>query len=339
MPSPSRVRWAKFRVAAVCVVATLILCTLVYLLTGGTLLQEKATIFLYIPDATGLSTDSPVRVDGIDVGKVTAVNLSGSSQPNRVVRVTMRVERNRLAAIPATSIAQLSSDNLVGDKFVDITSGIGATPIAPNGEMVYQGQGEFMKSLDLSEFAKQLRQVDATLTDIEQGKSRVGQFILGDQFYTDLRKRMSELQNGMRAIASTTSSMGEALYSDKLFRQISDPLVALDRDLAQLQSGQGPAGQLLRDSAQYDQFQTSAQELRKTVTDLRASDVFKSDQAYNDWNRSLASLIQMVEQMNPDPLLTRSDTYENLNGMAKEFRDTLRDFRQDPRKYLRLKVF
>jgi hypothetical protein len=43
--------------------------------------------------------------------------------------------------------------------------------------------------------------------------------------------------------------------------------------------------------------------------------------------------------MNADPMLVRSETYDNLNGLAKEFRDTVRDFRQDPRKYLRLKVF
>jgi hypothetical protein len=31
--------------------------------------------------------------------------------------------------------------------------------------------------------------------------------------------------------------------------------------------------------------------------------------------------------------------YENLNGEARELRDTLREFRQNPRKFLRLKIF
>jgi len=53
----------------------------------------------------------------------------------------------------------------------------------------------------------------------------------------------------------------------------------------------------------------------------------------------LATLIQTVEEMNANPLLTRSDTYESLNGFAKEFSSTVRDFRQDPRKYLRIKMF
>jgi phospholipid/cholesterol/gamma-HCH transport system substrate-binding protein len=337
MPSASRVNWAKFRVAVVCVVAGVILATLVYLLTGGTLLQQKTTIYLYIPDATGLTSGSPVRVDGIGVGKVDSVNLSGSTQSSRVIRVSMIVERGLLSKLPADSFAQLSSEDLAGDKFVDITSGRSTNRIAPNGELSYKEQSDFMKSLDLSQVAKQLRDVDAVITDIENGKSPLGKFIQGDEFYNDLRRRTTELQNGMRTIASTTSEVGQALYTDKLYQQVSEPLAALDQDLAKLQSGQGAGGQLLRDSAQYDQLQATARDLQKSIGDFRSGDFLKSDQMYNDWLRGMAALIQNVEQMNADPMLNRSETYENLNGYAKEMRDLVRDFRKDPRKYLRLK--
>jgi len=337
MPSARRVNWAKFRVAAVMLVAAIILSTLVYLLSGGTLLQQKATIYLYVPDATGLAAGSAVRVDGVDVGKVDSVELSGSNQPSRVVRVAMTVERSRLATIPADSFAQFGSDNLVGDKFVDITSGRSSDHLAPRGELSYKAQTDFMKSLDLAQIAQQLRTVDGVITDIEQGKSRVGQFIQGDEFYNELRKRTKSLQSGMRAIASTTSDLGQALYSDKLYRQIREPLSEVSQDLARLQSGQGTGGQLLRDTAQYDQWQASARDLLKSLGDVRGSAFMASDQMYDDWCRGLASLIQNVEQMNANPMIVTSETYDNLNGYAKEIRDMVRDFRKDPRKYLRVK--
>src|SRR5580658_5369277 len=116
MPSARRVRWAEFRVISVSTVAIAILMTLVYLLTGGTLLEKKATLYLYIPDATGLSHESPVRVDGIDAGTVSTVVLTGSNNPLRIVKVTMRVELDRLAAISTDSMTQISADTLVGDK-------------------------------------------------------------------------------------------------------------------------------------------------------------------------------------------------------------------------------
>ncbi len=99
MPSAQRVAWAKVRVSAVVFVALAILGTIAYLLTGGTLLESTATLYLYVSDATGLGSGSPVRVNGIGVGKVQSVLLSGSTNPDRVVKITMIVERERLANI------------------------------------------------------------------------------------------------------------------------------------------------------------------------------------------------------------------------------------------------
>src|SRR5689334_340681 len=110
MPSQERVSWAKFRVAALAVAALAILSVIFYLLTGGTLFQEKVTLYLFVPDATGITRNSPVRVDGISVGKVTAVDLAATGDPKRVIKLTLQIERERLSSITADSSAQLSAD-------------------------------------------------------------------------------------------------------------------------------------------------------------------------------------------------------------------------------------
>src|SRR5262245_34241776 len=119
MPSSARVRWAKFRTVAVASVACTIIGVLFYLLTGGTLLQEKSSIHMYMPDASGLEKESPVRVNGIGVGKVERIGFSGSNDPHRVVRIDMVLSIQKLTAIPADSYAEISTDTLIGDKFVD----------------------------------------------------------------------------------------------------------------------------------------------------------------------------------------------------------------------------
>jgi phospholipid/cholesterol/gamma-HCH transport system substrate-binding protein len=339
MPSARQVRWAKFRVFAVSAAAVVILLILAYLLTGGSLLTQRATMYLYIPDATGLGPGAPVRVDGIGVGKVRSVTLSGSSQPDRIVRVTMTVERSRLASIPDDSTAQLASETMIGDKFVDITSGTSRRFVSPGGEIAFKGSPELLKSLDLSQFEHQLKLVSALLDDIEHGRSDLGRFVMGEQMYSDLRKRFSQIESGIRAVASTTSDVGRELYTDQLYRQISQPLVELDGSLARLQSGQGNAGRLLRDSAQYEKLRSDLEGLRRSIADLRAAELVRSDSLYADWNRRLLSLIESVDAFNRGPAMTTSQVYDNLNGAAREFEDTLRDFRQNPRKYMRIKVF
>jgi phospholipid/cholesterol/gamma-HCH transport system substrate-binding protein len=265
MPSARRVNWARIRVAAVCLVALLILSTLMYLLTGGTLLQPKATLYMYVPDATGLVKGSPVRVDGIGVGKVSSVILSGSAQPARAVEVKIQVELERLSSIPVDSFAQLSTDTLIGDKYVDITSGKDEKGIAPGSELNFKDHPELMKSLDLSQFQKQLRIMDATLTDIEQGKGLVGEFVLGDAVYKEMLKKVGEFQRQLRDLADTQSSLGRALYSEDMYHQISQPVSEFEKSLEQIQSGQGSAGQFFRGTEQYEQWRASARDLLRSL--------------------------------------------------------------------------
>ena len=339
MPSARYVRWAKFRVLNVCAAALIILSILAYLLGGGSLLTERATMYLYIPDATGLGPGAPVRVDGISVGKVRSVTLSGSDQPDRVVRVTMTMERQRLASIPADSTAQLASETMIGDKFVDISSGTSRHFVSPGGEIAFKGSPDLLKGLDLRQFEQRLKDVSTLLDDIEQGHSDLGQFIQGEQMYSDLRKRFAQIESGIREAASTTSNVGRELYADQLYQQISQPLLELDRSLARLQSGQGGVGQFLRDSAQYDKLRSETEGLRRSIADLRAAEPMRSDDLYADWNRRVWSLIESVDAFNRTPGMTATQAYDNFNGLAREWQDTVRDFRQNPRKFMRIKVF
>jgi phospholipid/cholesterol/gamma-HCH transport system substrate-binding protein len=339
MPTPRQVTWAKFRVAMAVTAALAIMSVLVYLLTGGTLLTAKATVYIYIPDATALSSSSPVRVNGVDVGRVQKIALSESTEPNRVIRVTMEIEQEHLPDIPADSFVQVSTDNVVGDKYVDITRGRSATSVRPNAEIAFKEQPDLLKTLDLQQFEQEVRTVEATLDDIEQARSEFGKFVLHEDVYNNLLRWVGDLQRGLRATTRTSNTVGSILYTDQLYRLIQEPMVQLDASLARLQAGQGELGRLLRDDAQYAQLRDMIADLHKSVASLQSSQYVQSDEQYAEWNRMLASFIQSVSETAASPLLSTSADYENWTGMAKEMRDGLEDFRKDPQKFLRIKLF
>jgi phospholipid/cholesterol/gamma-HCH transport system substrate-binding protein len=339
MPSVQYVRWAKFRVVVTATVALLILATLVVLLTGGSLFEQQAQIYTYLPDATGLSQGSPVRVDGIQVGKIDSIAISASGEPTRVVRVTMRVERGLLNSITVDSTAQAAADTLVGDQYVQITTGKRPERVQPGAEIPYKGSGDLMTSLDLSQFRKSIDQMDTILTDIENARNPVGEFVMTDIMYRQLLKRVGELESGLHAATSTTSALGRELYTDTLYRQVSQPIARIDDTLARLQSGQGSAGQFLRDNAQYDQLHAQIVSLRKSIADVRGSAFLTSSESYDRWGRNLSGLIRKVDEFTVSPLLLRTDVYEGFSGAAREIEQSMRDFREDPRKFLRTKVF
>jgi phospholipid/cholesterol/gamma-HCH transport system substrate-binding protein len=339
MPSVQRVLWAKFRVSAVILVALTILGTISYLLTGGTLLESTVTLYLYLSDGTGLGSGTPVQVNGIGVGKVKSVILSGSTNPDRVVKVTMTVERQRLSNITADSTAQIGSETAIGDKVVAISSGTSAGHIQPNGEIPLQRSSELLKTLDIGQFQKQVDAIDAVIGDIEQGKSLVGQFVIGDEVYRSLLKRIGDIERAGQAVAGTSGAVGHELYTDQLYRQIHEPLAKLDQSLALMQAGQGGIGQFLRDPAQYAQLRVSLGNLRSSMADLRKQPWVNSEESYTGWNRQVASLIRNVDEFNATPMMATSAVYDNLNGAARQMRQTLKEFRENPRKFLRLKVF
>jgi phospholipid/cholesterol/gamma-HCH transport system substrate-binding protein len=339
MPSAQRVRWAKLRTASVCIASASILAVMFYLLTGGTLLEQKAKLYLYVNDATGISLDSPARVDGIGVGKVTALDLTGLKDTSRVVRITMTVERDRLPSIPADSWAQLSSDSLIGDKYVDIQSGTSSGHVTPDSTIEFRPQADIFKTIDIPQLEAQLRTADVVLSQLEKGQGPVGQFVVSDDIYNKLRQRIGEIDQLVRQAADTKGAVGQALYTDKLYQRMRAPIVEIDQALARIQSGQGTGGQLLRDSAQYEQLRDVIRNLRQSVAEVHQSEFLQSDRLYTEWNRNIAGLIQKVDEVNAGPMFTTPEMYDSLNGFAKEMRDSVKDFREDPRKFLRLKVF
>jgi phospholipid/cholesterol/gamma-HCH transport system substrate-binding protein len=310
-----------------------------YLLTGGTLLQTKATLYLYIPDATGVGNTSPVRVDGIDVGKVDRVALSGDTRPDRIVKVTIIVERQWLSKIPVDSYAEIAADTLIGDKFVAVTSGPSRTPILPNGEIPFKDQPDVLKRLDLHQFEEQLRVVAAQITDIEQARGLVGQFVQGTGMYDEWRKLLRESQKGMDAMAAREGTLGSQVYNDREYQAIRHLIQGVEQALARLQAGQGDYGRFLRDDAQYRQLSAALADLRQSIASLRGSSFFQSAADYGDWSRQLSGLIRTVDEFNASPPMATSEVYDSLSGMTRELQHTMRDFRLDPRKYLRLKVF
>ena len=145
--------------------------------------------------------------------------------------------------------------------------------------------------------------------------------------------------DALHAATDTAGAVGEALYTDSLYREALEPLRQLDQSLARLQSGQGSAGKLLRDNQQYEQARAQVAAMGKSIGTLRGGEMMNSDRMYNDWTRQVQAIMQTVDAFNASPLLTTSAVYDNFNGMAKELQGTVKEFRENPKKFLRLKMF
>src|ERR1700681_4952230 len=144
MPVQTRAKWAQLKVGLLAIAAMTILAVLIFLITGNTnIFESKALIYTYMADAAALTVGAPVNLNGIPIGKVKAITLSGSKDPQRLVRVEMELPEHELRNIPIDSLSSISSANVLGTKYINIKSGMSDMTVRP---------GQEIRSLNTAEF-------------------------------------------------------------------------------------------------------------------------------------------------------------------------------------------
>jgi phospholipid/cholesterol/gamma-HCH transport system substrate-binding protein len=263
---------------------------------------------------------------------------------NRIVEVRLKIEEVFLPYIPEDSVTTIDSANLLGDEYININMGRSPQPVRAGGQLRFPPPSNLMQNIDLRQFEAQLRTIDHIIQDIQAGKGPLGQFVMSDDLYRQFLDGVDKVEKELRAATGSQSQLGQVLYNATMHDNLSASLRQLDDRLAQLQ-----ANRLLRDTTQYDQIRDQIAQVRRTLADLNAGkgaggEFLKSDAAYVEWNRRLAAWIENVDALNSGEgsmgqMLSNAQTYESLNGALRDLQSTMKEFREDPQKFLRLKIF
>src|ERR1017187_2553452 len=225
MPELSKVRWSQLKVGIVAFVAMVILAVLIFLLTGNrSIFEPDGTSRTCRADGPGMTAGTTtVLLNGILVGAVQGIKLSGSKDPRRAVELELTIQEKYMRDIPDDSTAAVTAANLLGSKFIDITKGQSATPIKPGGEL------RSLQTQDIPELMAQSANLIQTLQDI----SKRADAMLAD-------------------IDAGKGNLGKLLRDDELYKQFTELTAKLDATIDRINSGQGTVGQLLVNPQMYD---------------------------------------------------------------------------------------
>jgi phospholipid/cholesterol/gamma-HCH transport system substrate-binding protein len=349
MPAPRRVRWAQIRIGVTAFTALLILGVLLSLMFRGRLFVQWETLRVFAPDASGIVRGTPVRLNGIPVGEVEAVRLSGLPHPEQRVELILRVSRYHRQRIPVDSMVSITPENIQGEQFVDIAQGDSAAIVPPEGVLPFQPTPEVLRALDLPQFERRMREVDKLLAEIERGEGAVGQLVKGTELYRETVASVLRAEVALRTAMSPQRALGELLYRDTLHENLMEPLRRIDDRLAAIQRGEGPAGRMFQDPRQYEELREAAANLRRQLADLnagrgRAGRLVAEEADYEALILLLGRLTGTVDAFARGEgalggLLVGEQPYEALHGMLLQLQHAMRDFREDPRRYMRTAIF
>jgi phospholipid/cholesterol/gamma-HCH transport system substrate-binding protein len=338
----------RFRVVAIVWLAFCFAALLVYLLTGGRgeIFAATANISTWLPDATGISMKTPVRLDGIQVGTVSRVDLSGRLDPQRAVFIQMTIKRRYLRNIPMDSTTAINANTLIGDKFIDINEGKSAAPLSDDGVLESEPVKQASDRADLIHaLADELRQMDSMLATVSDPNSPLGHIIVGEAEYDDILGRLKQFDAAVREFVSPNSPVGQMLFTNVLYDNLHADVTRVDQQLAVIQSGQGAAGHLFTSDQQYADFVRDVRGLRDSLARLNsgqgaAGALLESDASYDRITNALKRVDALLANLNSGEgqfgrLLRDPQLYESLNGSLRSLEEALRDFEDNPRKYLR----
>lgn len=224
----------RFRVGVVVLIA------LAATMIGVFMIGQRANLFrskfpyeTHFESASGLISGNNVSLNGVVVGNVIEVKLSGDPA-DRTVRIVYDVVRRWAPMIRKGTRASIKTRGLLGDKYIELEGGKPGEPEVPIGseippapgaglEKFLEGSGDLLT--DLSGIAKSLKNI---LVRTEKGEGFLGAITsnseeserLGNNFNATLRS----LNSILAKVDHGQGLVGRLLIDEKYGRETTDAL-------------------------------------------------------------------------------------------------------------------
>ncbi len=355
MPSKEKVNFAQLKVGILGIVALCCIALVVFLLTGNTSwFENQAPLNVYVSDAAGLTPGSPVRINGIQAGTVKAVDLSGDTDPQRIIKVDFVVDQDKLKQIPVDSVASIASDNLLGStKFLSIDKGkshetiqSGATMKSANTQEFQQLVAQGFGVLDSAQAI--LQRIEAIVGQVEVGKGTIGKLLVDESLYNKLEATVNQVQLLATTLNSRSGTMGKLINDPTLYNQAEGIVSRIDQITQDLQQGHGSAGMLLKDPKMYNDVDKAVDQLNTILTNLNAGkgtagQLLTSNKMATQISTTLGKVDMTLDKVNSGQgtigqLLVNPALYDAATGTTRELHGLLKDFRANPKKFLSIKL-
>jgi ABC-type transport system involved in resistance to organic solvents, periplasmic component len=300
------------KVGALTAIAITVLILGFNFLKGKDLSTGSTTLYTEFPNVKGLLVSNPVMINGLQVGKVTALrekdkNMSG-------IIVTLSITRN--INIPVNSVATMSSE-LLGTTAVDIHLGQG-NELVKNGDTLRS-----TRSLGLAD--KLEDKLDPTITGLNKTLTTLDEVLQKFNTILDPNTR-GNLQEIIANLARSTKSLEQFLdpKAGKLVRTLDNIEVI--------------TGTFAKNSGKIDSTFTN---LQTTSEKIAKADL---EGAITSLKKNMEQLEQVLAKMQTKDgtlgaLLNDRQLYDEIRKTNRSLNILLDDFRVNPKRYVNISVF
>jgi phospholipid/cholesterol/gamma-HCH transport system substrate-binding protein len=359
MAQRKQLTWTELRVGVFVLVGLFILTAGIFYVTGGGgFLSPKYRLKTFLPEVSSLATGAPVRLDGVDIGNVESIRISegpGGKTPvnGRNIEVIMRIDKRYQKYILTDSIASLVTEGLLGNRYVNITRGVTGTQVADNGEVPGTEEKAIKevveRSADVLANLQALSQnVQELVAGVQRGQGTLGKLLTDDQAYRHLNSILAKSDTMISDIREGKGTLGKVISDEEMYNKINTGLDNVNLMLADIRAQKGTLGKLLYDPTLFEQAKQAIGSTNSLVSDVRAGKgslgkLFTDDTLYDKLRDTGNNLATASAKLNDNTttvgkLFSDPRLYDNLAGLTGDMRLLVGDFRQNPKKFLHIKI-
>jgi phospholipid/cholesterol/gamma-HCH transport system substrate-binding protein len=356
LPSQKQLKWSQLRVGVTVIVASLVLGLLLFLMSGtGGYFTKRITLVSYFDNAEGLRVGAPVRLSGVDIGNVAHIFIVPDKDKQLTpVKIVMKVSTKYSFSLRRDTRASLATAGVLGETFMDMDSSQAFGPPAQDGDtlptLIHPDFNEVVRSSQstLQNMDALLKRADRILAFAESGKGSLGKLIYDPTLYDRFSETVAELKTVVDEIAKGQGSLGQLINSNDAYNKFVATLDKMNGVVDDLQQGKGTAGKFLKDPSLYNNANDTIANLKKVSEDLNAGKgtagrLLKDEELGKKIDTTMTKLAALTSDLEAGKgtagKLFKDDTlYNNLNEMLVESRNLVKAIRENPKKYLSIKL-
>ncbi len=356
MPSQKQLKWSQLRVGVTVIVAGLTLGFLLFLMSGTAgLFTPRIVLKSYFDNAQGLRKGAPVRLSGVDIGNVTDILIVPFKDKQLTpVEITMKVSTKYSYALRRDSMASLDTAGVLGETYLDIESAQAVGPPAQQGDtlptQVHPDFNEVVRASQstLENMDALLKRADRILAFAESGKGSLGKLIYDPTLYNRFSDTVADFQKIVEQIGSGQGSLGALISRNDAYDKFLATLDKMNGIIDDIQKGEGTAGKFVKDPALYDNANDTIANIKKITEDINAGKgtlgkLTKDEELAKKLDNTISKLSDLTTQLEAGQgtvgkLFKDDSLFNNANQMLNETRDLVKAVRENPKKYLSIKL-
>lgn len=234
-----------------------------------------------LTDASGIFEKTPIKVAGINAGKIKKIQLTG----NKALIIFEILEDIKIT--PSAKL-KIKSVGLLGDKFIDMDLGDQSGDRLPKDSIMITEDGEGIDGIakDASAVLKDVKEITSSIREAlrdDQGRNVIKEIVANMNEVTSSLKRIttsnedkiSKIVDDIEALSSQLAHETDRYQKDSfmadlakigpILNKVDDTVEDLKLIVADVKEGKGTVGKLLRDDAVVDQVSQTLSSVNRLV--------------------------------------------------------------------------